>query len=427
MAAPDIKGDGLEEAFKKIENKVPKPLDPMEQPEQFVRDVHKQWRSEGGRAAGKPRHSDRFLDDKLKQAKTPIRSLTPKLTGKTRIKPRDGATLIRYFLTNWPETGPDEDGTVIYKPLLSEKEIRAVAEAIEEYINDAEDVTPSEQQPGEVVSVLPGEDIEATLTQFYEESDAYIQVSPEQTLITPQPRTALIGFRNLMNKLWMIEKRGKKKRPIIWIQDIGDRTFDDYENRAKYLNVQSLITRLKAMHFFEERDSDERWQWLQSRAVIVLQDSRREAGADLKLQRRPSFVAHNISFAAVAPLWLASPTFRALYGRDLERVQERSFAVFYNGAAEWQSDSEWDPDDLRYIGLATFAALPNPVGRGLELEPLGLRYAEGLRTVYSAAMHKLGVPLAASSRPLVKGEEAIQQLRYLGYFVLRLDEFLASY
>jgi hypothetical protein len=426
MTSPEEKNDLLDGAFEKIKKKISKPVDPVEQPEQFVRELHKVWRAEGGQASGKRRHSDRFLDERLKQAKTPVRSLTPKLTGKTHIKPRDGATLVKFFLSSWPEGGED-DGAVTYKALIPVKEIGAVAEAIDEYISDAEDVPAAEVTTTDPAASLPGEDAADLILRFYEECDAYIAVSPEQTLITPQPRTALIGFRRLIDRFWAIERRGKKIRPLIWILDIGDRNIEDLENRAKFLNVQSLLTRLKALQFFEERDTAERWQWLQSRVVIVIQDSRRDMGAEMNMPRRPSFVAHNISFAAVAPGWLPHPSFRTLYGSNLERVQERNFTVLYNSASTWQSDSEWDVEDFRYLGFATFAAQPEAKSRGMELPPLGLRYVEGFRTVCSAAAHTLNISYPPGDETLPNGGEAIQQLRYLGYFVLRLNEFLEDY
>jgi hypothetical protein len=91
------------ESFEELRKTIVDMADAATDPEQFVRDVHKGWKEAGGLLSGKPRHSDRFLDDRLKTAKTPVRSLTPKLVGKTRIKVDDAEKLLRFLLGNWPQ------------------------------------------------------------------------------------------------------------------------------------------------------------------------------------------------------------------------------------------------------------------------------------------------------------------------------------
>ena len=60
----------LEKAFKTIFDHIPQITQPADQPAKFVRDLHKQWKEDGGKFAGKPRHSDRYLEDQL-SLKTP--------------------------------------------------------------------------------------------------------------------------------------------------------------------------------------------------------------------------------------------------------------------------------------------------------------------------------------------------------------------
>ena len=50
-----------------------------DEPAQFVLDLARCWKERGGTVAGKPRHSDRYLDDLLRALGTPIKSLTPYL------------------------------------------------------------------------------------------------------------------------------------------------------------------------------------------------------------------------------------------------------------------------------------------------------------------------------------------------------------
>src|SRR5262245_5417431 len=72
--------------------------DPAEAPVEFVRELHRCWKDRGGLVAGKPRHSDRYLDDLLRLLGTPIKSLTPKLAGRTNLREMDADVLVRLFL-----------------------------------------------------------------------------------------------------------------------------------------------------------------------------------------------------------------------------------------------------------------------------------------------------------------------------------------
>src|ERR1700730_11461936 len=53
------------------------PASATEAPAEFVIGLAQRWKERGGLLAGKPRHSDRYLDDLLRGLGTPIRSLTP--------------------------------------------------------------------------------------------------------------------------------------------------------------------------------------------------------------------------------------------------------------------------------------------------------------------------------------------------------------
>ncbi len=426
-------GDLLKNALIKISERVELSGDPRSDPARFVRDVHKRWKDEGGKVGGKPRHSDRFLENCLSEQRVPVRSLTPKLVGKTRIQPDDAEALMRVFLSKWPVLGAN-GGDIEYKPFLSNKEIDAVTAHSRELIEANETPLSAVVSPQESSQSLPGEDIGGLITRFFEEADALITISPEHTLIT-QPKTELIGFRNLMNGLMAIERRDKKARPLIWVLDLGDQLFEDLDARRKYLNVQTLIGRFKALKRFHERGFEKRWEWLQSRAVIVLLDTVgffEEGSADGHSRvLRPDFQAQNATLSAVATDWLASNEFRALYGRDLDQLNQRSFSVFFNASADWMDPPKWERSDLRYFGYASFADKGNVAGRGVELPPLPYRYTEGFRAVAMAGAHALQLtyqmPEHQASEYVVSGAEAVDQLRYLGFQILRLEEFLKNY
>jgi hypothetical protein len=120
---------------------------------------------------------------------------------------------------------------------------------------------------------LPGERLSELLPRYYKECDALITVSPEHTLIT-RPNTELVGFRDLMDTFWAIEQSDGKARPLIWVLDLGRQKFNDLDSRMRFLNVQRLLTRFKALKLFEEEKSRERWNWLQSRAIIIILNTR---------------------------------------------------------------------------------------------------------------------------------------------------------
>jgi hypothetical protein len=263
------------------------------------------------------------------------------------------------------------------------------------------------------------------MTGYFKECDALITVSPEHTLVT-EPRTELIGFRNLMCSFRKIEQADGRKRPLIWILDLGRQKFDDLDSRMRFLNVQHLLARFKALKRFDEVEAVERWHWLVSRSVIVLLDIRTNRQQEEHVIR-PTFLVHNVSLTTLESVWLDSADFRKLYGSNLERVTQRAFSVFFNASSNWSQNSQGDTHDLRYFGYASFPTdkmKSDYRGRGLELPCLPTIYMEAFRAVCAAAAHTLGLSYSTSKQQLVDGEVGMLQLRYLGYLVLGLNEFM---
>lgn len=394
--------------------------DPADNPADYIRAIHAAWKQEGGLLSGKPRHSDRFLAENLNRLKTPVRSLTPKLVGKTRIKGNDATALLRYLLTNWPEGGSEEssEASISYAPLMEADEIDAVAEHVALLLDS--DTPPMGDQSDSDVLILPGRSFVEFALECLEEAVGVVIASPENTLIVPNKKTVLVGFRNLINEFWGIEKKDTRPRILGWVVDIGRQTFDDENARTVYMNVQNLQTRFKALRDFDDRNAQERWDWLKSRVFIVVFDGRHDEGAALPKAKRPLFVAHHVSFTAVAPAWLALPEFRGLYGSNLERLNDRNFSIFP------QEDGE-----LRYIGQATFNIGPKERGesqlRSIELSSPGTNYDDALRTVTLAGASVLQVPLKFNIENKIDGKDSVEKLRHLGYRVLTLEQFLKAY
>src|SRR5262249_4144681 len=133
-----------------------------DEPAQFVLDLAHRWKERGGTVAGKPRHSDRYLDDLLRALGTPIKSLTPKLVGRTHLRPADAGVLVRLFLSHWDYVG-QRSGQIaarsadLYRSMLPDQEIEKVCDYIVDRIST---VGPEARNEAERVaeSSPPGQD-----------------------------------------------------------------------------------------------------------------------------------------------------------------------------------------------------------------------------------------------------------------------------
>jgi hypothetical protein len=424
-------------AFAKLGRLISETADLADQSEKLVRAIHRAWKDAGGTVNGKPRHSDRFLVDQLKASGFDVKSLTPKLVGRTRIKGEDASILIKHFLAFWPQKAESseasESDAVQYGPLLSSSEIDQLAWSVTHRLSRAVPTAPTEVGPiAFTVTPLPGEDIGVLLPRLYAHCDCLFTVGTERPVITQHPRTDLWGFRNLMNVFRRLEV-DNKIRPLVWVLDMGRQVFEesDVESRQRYMGVQALITRLKALRDFDDQGRQERWEWLRKRALFVVLDTRLDQTVDMTDVRRPNFHPHHLSFTAIAPTWASNSNFRTLYGSDFDRLDQRSFSVFFR-AEGWEDDEAGEEEDTvvyrRYFGYAQFTqdvTRPNAdrIARGLELPSPGASYEQAYRTAYAAAVEHLGLPNKSSEA--IDGTEAAKQLRYLGFRLLGLDEFMA--
>jgi hypothetical protein len=271
---------------------------------------------------------------------------------------------------------------------------------------------------GEVT--LPGENTADLVATEFAKSDALFSVSSQQTLITAQPKQVLIGFRNLVNRLWETDGSDHRDRILVWVLDLGRQEFKD---GSRFLNVQEVRSRFKALKSFKERCAEARWCWLQSRAVIALYDPRASASK----RERPAFTARDTLFSEIPPSWVGLQQIRTLYGRNFGRLTATNFTIFLRRPVKSPSeDSSLNKDDryeLRYFGHALFAPRSDPArreARGLQLPPPGENYADAFRTIYGAATEFL----RPTSFELADGKTAINKLRRLGFRLLGLEEFM---
>ncbi len=413
------------------------PTSPADAPAEFVRELAHRWKERGGLVAGKPRHSDRYLDDLLRALGTPIRSLTPKLARRTNLKPSDADVLVGVFLSHWHYVGdPDSEeiaGTSagLYESLLSDRHIEEVCKYVAERISDVGAEVRSGVESKAQSQSVPGQDTIDLIANEFRDAAVLFSIGAGQIMLVPQPEGALLGFRDLFTRLWTIEQRDDRKRILIWTLDLGRQDFDDLESRLRFMNVQALLTRFKALKRFKENVSEARWNWLRSRTVIVLHDTR---SVQPLVPRLPTFDPNHVLFSAIPPRWAGSQEFLDLYGH--ERLQDTNYTIFLRRSTEPAKLSvevrSHAPESftLRYFGHAMLKSEEKDEYelRGLGLKAPGLSYVDALGTVFVAAAQMLGLQSVPAELLIdgvkIESAHAIEKLRHHGFLLLPLDEFM---
>jgi hypothetical protein len=206
--------------------------------------------------------------------------------------------------------------------------------------------------------------------------------------------------------------------------DLGRQDFDDPESRLRFMNVEALISRFKALKQFKESVTEARWSWLQSKTVVVLHDTH---GGRPEVPWLPTFDPNHVLFSAIPPRWAGAPEFLALYGT--ERLHETNYSVFLRKSAESILE-DGENYELRYFGHALLKSdeQGGRQPRGLQLKPPGRSYTEALGTVFVAAAHFLGLRNAPVGLTIdgmtINAAHAVEKLRHHGFLLRRLDEFM---
>jgi hypothetical protein len=343
------------------------------------------------------------------------------------------------FLSHWHYIGDPNSSEIgarsadLYTPLLADAEIEAVCGYVENRIFA---VGPEARNGVETATgpSLPGQDMYDLIEAEFQKSGALFAVGAGQTLLVPRPELALLGFRNVVDRLWAVDEADDEARILVWTLDLGRQDFEDLESRLRFMNVEALISRFKALKQFKESVTEARWNWLRSRTLIVLHDTR---SGRPEVPWLPAFDPHHVLFSAIPPRWAGTPEFHTLYGN--ERLHETSYSIFLrksgeNALARGQSSNEISSPvrqkyELRYFG---HALLTDEKGdrqpRGLQLIEPGRSYTEALGTVFIAAIHVLGLRSAPAELSIdgmkIDPAHAIEKLRHHGFRLLGLDEFL---
>jgi hypothetical protein len=272
---------------------------------------------------------------------------------------------------------------------------------------------------------LPGVDTAESISAAFKNSHALLVVSSKKTLLVAQPRLRLIGFRNLVNDLLAIDTADDVDRILVWIADLGGRDFENQDACLRFLNVEALVSRFKALKLFEDNNTRSRWNWLQSKAIIALRVAR--CGRN-KTAVLPDYAANHVLLDGIPRAWAGSENFRALYGRNFERLDEANYSIFLsksNGNSTPESSNINEAHRIICRGHALFA----PAGRGdrqiraLELPPPGRSYEAAFKAIYVAANHLLGLT-STPKNSSTSEKKAVEELQQLGFSLFRLDEFI---
>jgi hypothetical protein len=269
----------------------------------------------------------------------------------------------------------------------------------------------------------------------FREAVAGFVIGAGRVMLVSHPEMVLLGFRGWVNRMMAVERADSQTRILIWTLDPGKHNFDDLDSRLKFLNVESLASRFRALKRFKEEVAKARWDWLQSRVIIALHDT---SSGRPEMSQLPDFDPQHILFSAIPPRWAETPNFRALYGH--ERLQETVYSIFLRRSAI-ESTRENAPSgsassdagrrhEFRYFGHAVVKSeeTGEPKMTGLELVAPGRAYVEALGTLFAAAAQVLGLR-NLSGKLSIDGVEidphhAIQKLHHHGFRLLHLDEFL---
>jgi hypothetical protein len=274
----------------------------------------------------------------------------------------------------------------------------------------------------------------ALLANELQQAVAFFQTGPGRVVLFTDPEKALVGFREVINRLWAVDRADGRERMLGWLLDLGRQDFDDPESCLRFMNVEALTSRFKALRRFKESMTEARWNWLQSRAIIVVHDTRTVRP---DVPRLPAFDPQHVLFGAVPHKWIDSPGFIALYGGG--RVAQANYTFFLRRSADESPDAE--PSDqasssvgrsyaLRYFGHALFKS--DETGelefRSVELTAPGAAYVEALGTVFAAAAQTLEFRSVSAELSIdgmkIDVAHAIEKLRHHGFLLLRLNEFM---
>jgi hypothetical protein len=199
---------------------------------------------------------------------------------------------------------------------------------------------------------LPGESHLDIIRNHMQKCDACFLISPKNTLL-PGESPALIGFMGALDVA--AESLDGKRCPLIWIVDEGGKVLHNGDDRQKFLNIHNLRARFSAICMMKYHDHDTLWPMLSTHGMVFLTSDK------------------SLTFEDVPHEWEDSIALRALYGRNLERINEASYVAFLK------------EDRFLVYASAVFLGKKGPEIRSLLLPPLRANHSQKFAGIASLA------------------------------------------
>ena len=411
----------------------------------FLRTLHTVWVINGGHVAGKSRNSLRQMSQLLSESNQAIRSIQPKMAGHTRITMQDAATLIVLILSHWDYVGqPDlKNATSKDYKEIEDVSVKKITDLILEKIFSSDKrktqigflLTSSQHHENDPKDPLPLAD--ELVDQLIPNSDFYLTILSQKTIIAKDPEVGAIYFGRLMNKLWNIDKSKNGKLVKLWVTSVGGRKFGDFDSTAEFINLDRLATSLRILSIFENGDLKDRWRWLRDRSAFIVGGLQFDeiddiySAANFKVPAlkniKPWMEAGRLQLRELPSKWAAAPQLKTLYGTDLQNIDRRTFLVIgHRGPTD---EGKAPINELRYFAIGPDvetqdkAPAEYSVARGLELPSPQERYDDAFCHLCAASYFRLQ-RTAPGEISNLDPYDVLASLRHLGFAALKLDEFL---
>ncbi|MEM9450205.1 MAG: hypothetical protein AAGA75_16940 [Cyanobacteria bacterium P01_E01_bin.6] len=454
----NLSGD-IEAALHAIDQGTPAPPWIEASPGKFLRQFYDIWHLNGGFESGKYyRNSLRIMQERWLVDENKIRSLYPKLSGKTRITPGDIRILVALFINKWRFVGAhydgadrSEDGYIPYNSDNPDSLIDNIIDALLAKNKQGfylEVKKQSDVHKDDMYSVL-----EIFVDDQYKNSRALIHYSRNRTVIGPDPQETLRAFWFLLYEYHKSDlEKDQDLNILIWLVDAGSRVFEESDAFKPYFNLTFLISCMLTFANFDTIEDDEsgdvvniyksiksidkkkrqrRWQWLNEKAIFIVQNLRKEEReciindkfedlSEIELKSL-GITSEHIFPQQIPDKW--SSKLRAFYGKNMKNLDETTLSVAIPRELTSRIDT---PGNVKYY--AHNKLVPDPEGheeeasvRTIELSTPGENYDQAMIMTYMAARCRQRNKRAVK---LNDGELALAYLRKHGFEVITLPDLM---
>ena len=439
----------IQRLVEELEKKKGQPPPLADEPGVVFRTWFDEWIEQGGYVRGKPRNAVRNIKNWLGKEQVP--SLETKLAGKTRLKHKDAAILIRLFLKRWRYDEAAQD----HIPYSAGDLEKLVDQLLELLFPESQtsiflplrsrtgSTRTSQQSIGTQTSTLHAalKPSGKTIRKLFAQSDALVTISRARTIIGNDPARMMTGFQALMDDLYEIDQQDSRKRALIWVVDIGVRYENDPARLALY-NIHFLGAQFRTLAVLNASERRERWDWISKTACVLVgslkhsEIDRIYATAERKVDIAPQIPdlvwsqGDRISLEAVPGRWLDANGIEA-FGKTAGTIWRIPTVTAHLRIENWDEPSHLEENEqlanLRYFYHGSIdSSLGNErlqVPHCVPLPQPGHGWSNGFRLACTAAFSRLGRNFDRRLRS-AKPRDALAQLRSQHFAVLRLNEFL---